>query len=188
KVEDEPQLERIANFAGLEVLRFLHAERQLDLLKQQRLVEEHAILLPRQPELRDLAVLLGADVPSRTFVHPDPVLSVEDAAEYTAYNASFKTPTTLSPKRLTNLKLGISVSLGDADEERALGLSHLLHLEDAMLLVARQAIAAGATLVYGGALAMKPGEQGQLTEVLFEMIGAYNKAGFGNATPLGNHA
>lgn len=187
-IEDESQLERVANFAVLEVLRFLHAGRQLDLLKQQKLVEEHAILLPRQPELRDLAVLLGNAVPSRTFVHPDPVLSMEEAAEYAAYQASFKTPTTLSPKRLTGLKLGISVSLGDAAEERALGLSPLLHLEDATRIVARQTMAAGATLVYGGALAMKPGEPGQLTETLFEMIGAYNKAGFGSAVPLVNYA
>src|SRR5262249_30802636 len=67
-------------------------------------------------------------------------------------------------------------------------LSHLLHLEDAARIVARQAIAAGATLVYGGALAMKQGEPGQLTETLFEMIGAYNKSGFGIAGPLVNYA
>jgi hypothetical protein len=188
RIDDETQLERVANFAVLEVLRFLHAGRQLDLLKQQNLVEEHAVLLPRQPELRDLAVLLGNPVLSRTFVHPDPVLSVEEAAEYTAYQASFKTPTTLSPKRLIGLKLGISVSLGDEFEERALGLSPLLHLEDATRVVARQAIAAGATLVYGGALAMKPGAPGQFTETLFEMIGAYNKAGFVSAEPLVNYA
>ena len=63
-----------------------------------------------------------------------------------------------------------------------------MHLEDATRIVARQAIAAGATLVYGGALAMKPGEPGQLTEALFEMIGAYNKAGFVSAAPLVNYA
>jgi hypothetical protein len=110
------------------------------------------ILLPRQPEPRDLAVLLCASVPSRTFVHPDPVLSAEESDEYAAYQATFMTPTSVWSKKLTGLQLGISVSLGDPKEERALGLSSLLHLEDATRIVARQALAAGATLVYGGAL------------------------------------
>jgi SLOG cluster2/TIR domain len=187
-IDDTAQLERIANFLGLEVLRFLHAERQLHLLKQQNLVAEHAILLPRQPEPRDLAVLLGATVPSRTFVHPDPVLSAEESEEYAAYRANFITPTSVWSKKLTGLQLGISVSLGDPKEERALGLSSPLHVEDATRIVARQALAAGATLVYGGALAMKPGQPGQLTEALFEMFGAYNKSGLINAPPLINYA
>jgi hypothetical protein len=187
-IDDVAQLERVANFIGLEVLRFLHAERQLRLLQQQNLVAAHAILLPRQPEPRDLAALLGASVASRTFVHPDPVLSAEESEEYTAYQATFMTPTSVWSKKLTGLQFGMSVSLGDPKEERALGLSSPLHLEDATRIVARQALAAGATLVYGGALSMKPGQPGQLTEALFEMIGAYNKSGQINAPPLINYA
>jgi SLOG cluster2/TIR domain len=183
----EVQLARITNFLGLEVLRFLHAERQLDLLQQHGMVERTAILLPRQPELRDVAVLLADKVPSRTFVHPDPVLSAEEAEQYTAYQADFKTPTSVYAKRLSGLALGISVSLGDPAEERALGLSSLLHLQDATRIIARQALAAGAVLVYGGALEMQPGKPGQLTEALFEMVGAYNRGGYISAVPLINY-
>ena len=147
-----------------------------------------AILLPRQPELRDLALqlkdLASPSPPSRLFVHPDPTLSAEELEDYAAYNATFKTPTSLSPKKLAGLQLGISVSQGDAKEERALGLSQL-HLEDATRIVARQTLAAGATLVYGGALGSGPG---QFTEALFEMIGAYNKDGFVKIAPLINYA
>ena len=74
------QMERVTNFLGLEVLRFLHSQRQLQLL-QGDVVAADAVLLPRQPELRDFAVLLqqSASTPahSRIFVHPDPVLSAE---------------------------------------------------------------------------------------------------------------
>ncbi len=186
--EQKIQLERITNFLGLEVLRFLHAQLQLRLLQQQKLVDEKAILLPRQPELRDVAILLNPSVPSRVFVHPDPVLSAEEAEQYDAYNASFITPTSVWPKRLKDFQLGISASLGDEKEEKSIGLSSLLHLEDATRVIARQALAAGATLVYGGALAMKQGSPGQLTEVLFEMVGAYNKSGLFAAPPLVNFA
>jgi hypothetical protein len=182
------QLDRIANFIGLEVLRFLHAERQLDLLQQQGLVDQNAILLPRQPELRDVAVLLGDNVQSRTFVHPDPVLSAEEAEQYTAYKADFTTPTSVWSKRLKELPLGISVSLGDPVEERALGLSSVLHLQDATRIIARQALAAGAKLVYGGALEAKAGDPRQLTAALFEMVGAYNRSGLMHAPPLVNYA
>ena len=182
------QLDRIANFIGLEVLRFLHAERQLHLLQQQGLVDQNAILLPRQPELRDVAVLLGANVQSHTFVHPDPVLSAEEAEQYTAYKADFTTPTSVWTRRLKGLPLGISVSLGDPIEERALGLSSVLHVRDATRIIARQALAAGAKLVYGGALEMKAGQPGQLTEALFEMVGAYNRSGLMSAPPLVNYA
>lgn len=187
-IGDEAQLQRAGNFLSLEVVRFRHAEAQLRLLKEQNLISDDAILLPRQPEPRDFAVLLRDPAPSRTFVHPDPVLSAEESEEYAAYNATFATPTSLWSEKLTGLQLGISVSLGDADEEKALGLCSLLHVEDATRIVARQALAAGATLVYGGALASKPGQPGQLTEALFEMIGAYNKGGHVNVPALINYA
>ena len=182
------QLERVANFLGLEVLRFLHAQLQLQLLQKQGLVTPDAILLPRQPEPRDLFALLEklAATPeaSRVFVHPDPVLSAEELEEYASYKATFTTPTSVYSKKLDGLQFGISVSSGDPNEERRLGLSPL-HLEDAARVIARQALAAGATLVYGGALGTGPG---QFTETLFELIGAYNKGGHVSVPPLVNYA
>ncbi len=81
------------------------------------------------------------------------------------------TPISLWNKRLDGLQLGISASSSDPSETAALGLSPL-HIEDAVRVFARQALSAGATLVYGGSLA-----PGNFTEALFEMIGAYNKGG-----------
>lgn len=184
----DAQLERVANFLGLEILRFLHAQLQLQLLQKQGLVNDRAILLPRQPEPRDLFGVLEkselAPATSLVFVHPDPVLSAEESEEYSAYKATFTTPTSVWSKKLDDLQLGISVSSGDADEARRLGLSGL-HLEDAARVIARQALAAGATLVYGGALGTGPG---QFAEALFEMIGAYNKGGYFRVPPLINYA
>jgi hypothetical protein len=157
KVANE-QLDRAANFIGLEVLRFLYVERQLTMLAERKMVPAGAVLLPRPPEPRDLMAAqrnaAGNGQPS-LFVHPDPVLSAEEAEEFAPFGATFKTPISLWGRELDGLKLGLPVSGGDKAEEAALGLSSL-HLEDAVRVVARQALAAGATLVYGGALNADP--------------------------------
>ena len=59
-VDDVRKLERVTNFIGLEVLRFLYARKQLELLQERKLIPPDAILLTRPPEMRDLAALLGA--------------------------------------------------------------------------------------------------------------------------------
>jgi SLOG cluster2 len=146
--------------------------------------------LPRPPEVRDLlAVASGGGSGhggSPVFVHPDPVLSQEEIEEFKAFGASFKTPVSVWSQKLDGLRLGLSVSGGDKAEEAALGLSPL-HLEDASRAIARQALAAGATLVYGGALnADTPGAR-NLTGALHEMIGAYNKSGSAQFAPLVNY-
>jgi len=173
----EAFLTRITNFIGLEVLRFLHGERQLALLKAQGSLPSDAVLLVRPPEARDLATAVHDSGraekggPRSVFVHPDPVLATEEKEDLTFYSATLITPTTAWSKRLDGIRLGISASPAEMAELAALGLSEL-HVEDAVRVLARQALAAGATLVYGGALG-----PGNLTESLFEMIGAYNKGG-----------
>jgi hypothetical protein len=173
----ENVLDRVTNFIGLEVLRFLHADRQLALLRDQGSFPADAVLLARPPEARDLVMGLHdapGDQPSkfiRTFAHPDPVLAAEEAEDLSFYSATLVTPTSVWRKRLDGLRLGISASSAGESENAQIGLSEL-HIEDAVRIFARQALAAGATLVYGGALA-----PGNLTEALFEMIGAYNKGG-----------
>jgi SLOG cluster2 len=109
------------------------------------------------------------------FIYPDPLLSQEETEELAALGATFKTPISIWSRRLTGLRLGLSVSPGDKAEETALGLSPM-HLEDATKVIARQALAAGATLVYGGALNVNTPETRNLTVALHEMIGAYNRA------------
>ena len=148
------QLDRAANFIGLEVLRFLHIERQLEQLKKRNIFPLDAVLLSRAPETRDLlaAVKDAAGKDGQTiFIHPDPVLTADEVEEFASFKAEFRTPISVYSRKLTNLKLGLSVSGGDPAEDAALGLS-ALHIEDALRVVARQALAAGATLVYGGAL------------------------------------
>lgn len=173
----ENVLDRVTNFIGLEVLRFLHADRQLALLRDQGSFPADAVLLARPPEARDLVMGLHdapGDQPSkfvRIFAHPDPVLAAEEAEDLSFYSATLVTPTSVWRKRLDGLRLGISASSAGESENAQIGLSEL-HIEDAVRVFARQALAAGATLVYGGALA-----PGNLTEALFEMIGAYNKGG-----------
>jgi hypothetical protein len=173
----EEVLLRITNFIGLEVLKFLHGEQQLTLLKAQGTFPSNSVLLVRPPEARDLAITLRAssemkeDNRSSVFVHPDPVLAAEEIEDLSFYPATLVTPITAWSKRLEGIRLGISASAGEVEELATLGLS-TLHLEDAVRVLARQALAAGATLVYGGALGSN-----NFTEALFEMIGAYNKAG-----------
>ena len=185
---DDARLERVGNFIGLEVLRFLYGKAQLDALKQQSLVPPDAVLLPRPPEPRDFSARPAGAQPGKAqvFVYPDPVLNQEEAAEYASYGASLATPISLHAKRLAGLRLGISVAAGNKPEEAALGISSL-HVEDATRVVARQALAAGATLVYGGALNANTLDARNLTESLFDMIGAYNKTGLDQLPPLLNY-
>ena len=179
---DEASLDRAANFIGFEVLRYLHAQAQLRLLQAAGLVPSDAILLTRPPEVRDLGVVIqgGAGTGRPLLLHPDPMISVEEAGELEALGAALATPTALWGRRLEGFQLGLSLSPGDPPELTALGLSPL-HVQDAMRLIARQALAAGATLHYGGMLA-----PGSLTEALFEMIAAYNRDGL-RLPPLVNH-
>jgi hypothetical protein len=180
-------LDRAANFIGLEVLRFLHVERQLALLTEQGIVPAGAVLLPRPPEARDLLLVRKDRSNSGSlFVHPDPVLSAEEIEEFEPFHAMFKTPISVWSRELDGLKLGLSVSGGDKAEEATLGLS-ALHLEDAVRIVARQALAAGATLVYGGALNANTLQTRNLTEALYEMIFAYNRSGHASFMPLVNY-
>jgi hypothetical protein len=136
--------------------------------------------LTRPPELRDLAALT-AGAASPTFLYPDPMLPTEEASVIETFGAILATPTSFWRERLDNLPLGLSLSPGDGQELRALGLDVKFHVEDAMRVMARQFLAAGATLHYGGALF-----PGSLTEALFEMIGAYNRTG-PDLPPLINH-
>ncbi len=179
---DEASLERAANFIGFEVLRYLHAQAQLRLLQASGLVPSDAILLTRPPEVRDLGVVIqgGAGAGRPLLLHPDPMMSFEEAGELEALGAILATPTGLWGRRLEGFQLGLSLSPGDSPELTSLGLSPL-HVEDATRVIARQALAAGATLHYGGTLA-----PGSLTEALFEMIAAYNRDGL-KLPPLVNH-
>jgi hypothetical protein len=180
---DDERLAEIVNFIALEVVRFLYANLRLSMLKEAGLVPDAAILLTRPPEARDFAAIVeSAGKPASAppiLLHPDPMMSLEEVEELAPFGATFVTPTGLWRKRLDGLQLGLSLSPGDPAEQRSLGIC--LHVEDAMRVIARQVLAAGATLHYGGVL-----EKGSLTEALFDMIGAYRREGM-KLPPLVNH-
>jgi hypothetical protein len=168
--------DRVTNFIGLEVLRFLHADLQLELLKRNELLPPDAVLLARPPEPRDLVMAVqssrrNSQDSRAVLAHPDPMLGAEETEDLPFYAATLVTPMTVWHKQLDRLRLGISASAGGDSELVAIGLSRL-HIADAVRMIARQGLAAGAVLVYGGDLI-----PGNLTEALFEMIGAYNKGG-----------
>ncbi len=86
------------------------------------------------------------------------------------HNILLNTPTTLRGKALQTLSIGVSISETDPGELQALGLSED-HLQNVMLEIARQCLAQGATLVYGGDL-----RPNGFTENLLELVRYHNDA------------
>ena len=91
-------LRPVTNFVGLEVLRFLHAERQLSMLEAQGLLPKGTVLLVRAPEARDLARHLrerreaGLPTERTVFLYPDPVLGAEEVEGLETEGVTFVTP------------------------------------------------------------------------------------------------
>jgi hypothetical protein len=171
EVDDVSTLERVTNFVGLEVVRYLYGQAQLELLRERKLVPDGAILLTRPPELRDLHAILGAVAVPTVVIYPDPVLSAEESADLAPFAAKFLTPISLWGRRLDGKRIGLSIGDPDSAELLALGLSNQ-HIADAARIIARQVLAAGGRVVYGGTL-----QDRSLTECVFEMIGAYQRQG-----------
>jgi hypothetical protein len=165
--EDAPgKLQAVIDFALLEVLRIIYQKRHLENLQSQDYLPKDAIILSRPPEPRDLHQRVGKHL----LVYPDPPLGVEEADELTSGSVELRTPTTLHDRCLQGLSIGLSISNVDAGELQSLGLSDL-HLQDAMLEIARHCLAQGATLVYGGDL-----RPGGFTENLLDLVRYHNDA------------
>jgi tetratricopeptide (TPR) repeat protein len=180
---DSLAMEAMINLIVLEIVAFLHANKQLALLRQAGLIAGDVVLVTRPPEIGDIARLRSARAASAsgpvTFLYPDPMMPTEEAVDFAALDARLATPTTIDAIRLDHMNVGLSLSQSDAAEQSILGLA--FHIDDAMRLIARQLLAAGATLHYGGVFF-----PGSFTESLFEMIGAYNRGGAA-LEPLVNH-
>jgi hypothetical protein len=97
-------------------------------------------------------------------------LGYEENRELSQYNIPLFTPTTVWGKSLKGVSIGISISETDAVELKALGFSGF-HLQNAMLEIARQCLAQGAKLVYGGDL-----RPDGFTENLLELVRYHNDA------------
>lgn len=170
------KLQVVVDFALLEVLRFVYQKRHLEWLQSQGLLPQEAIILSRPPEPRDLPKGTVHSV----LVYPDPPLGVEETDELTSDAVELRTPSTLHNRRLQGTSIGLSISNVDAGELQALGLSDL-HLQDAMLEIARYLLAQGATLVYGGDL-----RPGGFTENLLDLVRYHNDALQKHFTPVRN--
>lgn len=143
---NDTQLQAIIDFALLEVLRFYYVKRHFAHLKASDWLPKEALILSRPPEDGDLKTNVNSPV-----VYPDPPLGYAEINELNHYQTDLVTPTTVHGKDLQDLAVGISISEPDANELKALGLSHF-HLQSLMLDVARQCLAQGAQLLYGGDL------------------------------------
>jgi hypothetical protein len=171
EAQDAAKLTWIATSVALEALRFLYAGKQLELLKEGRLVTPETILLTRPPEIRDLVAVRDAGATTPMVLYPDPALTGEEAADLSKIAAIFRTPTSLWGEALAGKRIGLSIGDPDPAELKALGLSKH-HIDDASLIMARMVLAAAGSVVYGGTLNDK-----SLTECVFEMIGAYQRGG-----------
>jgi len=175
--EDAAQkLQTVIDFTLLEVLRFVYQKRHLEHLQSQDYLPKDAVILSRPPEPRDLQHRAG----NTLLVYPDPPLGKEEADELQSASVTLRTPTTLHDRSLQGLSIGLSISNVAEDELQALGLSDL-HLQDAMLEIARYCLAQGATLVYGGDL-----RPGGFTENLLDLVRYHNDALQKQFTPVRN--
>ncbi len=163
--DTQHKLQAIIDFALLEVLRFIYIEKHFAHLQKNGWLPQDAKILSRPPEERDLKQ------PSVTqIIYPDPPLGSEENTELNQYQIPLYTPTTFRGHSLQGQSIGISISESDPGELQALGLSGL-HLQSAMIEIARQCLAQGATQVYGGDL-----RPNGFTENLLDLVRHHNDA------------
>jgi len=174
--EAPKKLQAIIDFALLEVLRFKYIEKHFAYLQNLAWLPKDAALLSRPPEERDLKNTAAWQI-----IYPDPPLGYEESKELGLYDKQLDTPTTLRGKSLQGQAIGISISESDPGELQALGLSKE-HLQIAMLEIARQCLAQGAQLVYGGDL-----RPGGFTEDLLELVRYHNDAVKIEYQPVSNY-
>lgn len=178
----ESDIERAVTFIGVELLGFLYANALLERLKAGDRIPRGAILLVRPPDALDL---LRHSAVGAVFVHPDPVLSSQELADLEACGVEIATPTSRWRGRLAGKRIGISVAAGDAGDQARHGVS-ALHVEDAARVIARQLLIGGATLVYGGVLAMPDDSSRNLTQALVDIVATYRKDEV-DLEPIENH-
>jgi hypothetical protein len=112
EAESRERLAWVTTSIASEVLRFLYAGKQLDLLKEGGVVTPQTILLTRPPEMRDLIAVGGAGA-TPMILYPDPAVTGEESADLAKIAAAFQTPSSLWGQRLAGR--GIGLSIGDPD-------------------------------------------------------------------------
>lgn len=176
--------ELIIDAALREVLRNAYFLEHAKTLKRARLLPDTCIEIGTAPEALTYRNLVKAKRCERTkpsvLLYPDPPLGdeeIEVLEDLEPSNVVFTTPTaigtqmgpTKSPTPLKGRLVGLSIS--NSADLAVHGMDQV-HLEDAMVELARHLLAQGASLAYGGDL-----RPGGFTTILFELVRSHNRAG-----------
>jgi hypothetical protein len=179
------KLARVVRVALIGFLKFAYQRNYLSYLNtlfETSLPE--ACVLPNAPEL--LTLLPFRDKEGITILYPDPLLGDEETSQLNLLNKSirFVTPPLLPLLRqgaetllFAAVPIGISISGTGATENVEMLQANL---QDIMVDLARNLLATGARLVYGGGLHEMNGVN--FTQLLFDLVNMYNME---NAQPAG---
>jgi MinD-like ATPase involved in chromosome partitioning or flagellar assembly len=151
------------------------------------------VVLPRPPELLDLAQGPLLATRSPVVLHPDPELSLaeREVLRLSRPRLQLVTPTTLyrsigvskrddtpRPAALQGVRVAISASEVIDDAQMRKG-TRREHAQDALVHITRSMVSAGAAIAYGGDLRI-----GGYDEIFLDLIHSYNKAGVREADLL----
>jgi hypothetical protein len=174
---------RILSAVLRETLRFKYQLLQINyIINSYGLNDNIGTVLSRPPELLTLLSLKKES--SAYIVYPDPPLSDEELDILTRYigEPKFITPSVLplidkSNKEIENfydfLKgINIGISISESDDISRYGYEHV-HLQNAIVEMARYLLASGSTLAYGGDVRYDPNFN--FADILFQLTRTYNK-------------
>ena len=173
-VADAHDTNEIIIAAAREYLRKLYSDGLFELLAAQGSVPKAEFCLFRPPEPVDAALIQrkSADNEETTVLYPDPPISTIESGMLKRLfpNIRFITPGTANQQLLTAVKVALSISLPESDELAA-GMSPL-HLQAAMIEVARHILTRGGIIAYGGDLREK--NKYGFTRQLFDLVRVYD--------------
>ena len=161
-----------------EYLRKLHSDGRFEMLAAHGAAPRADFCLFRPPEPVDAALLerksanAGSAPGPKCVLYPDPPLSAaeSDLLGRLFPNIRFTTPATFERKSLNGLKVALSLSLPEAADLLASGI-FAVHLQAAMIEIARNILSRGGIVAYGGDLRDKA--KYGFTRELFELVRAY---------------
>lgn len=174
---------RILSAVLRETVRFRYQQLQITYIIQKHgLTENIGTVLSRPPEL--LTLLSLKNEPSTYIVYPDPPLSDEELTILSRFIGEPKLITSSvlplidkENKQIENfyefLKgIVIGISISESDDITRYGFEHV-HLQNAIVEMARYLLASGATLAYGGDV--RYDSNFNFADILFQLTRTYNK-------------
>jgi hypothetical protein len=167
-----------------EVLRNVYFKEHVRTIKQAGYLSDACVDISTAPEMLTYLNLVQAKKCDRAkhsvLLYPDPPIGDEEVEVLESLNPSninVTTPTAIAVEHDPGVSGSpfkgqfIGLSISNSADLSTLGMG-LVHLEDAMVECARNLLAQGASLAYGGDL-----RPGGFTTVLFELVRAHNRAG-----------